>query len=407
MSTIVPVADAAQFLSVVPRLLGFTPTRSVVVVPLRDGRSVGALRVDLPPGDPGPLVSTTIGMLCRLDGVDAFVTVVYTDEPVVDGLPRGDLAAALGRAAAASGLRLVDVLVVAADGWGSHVDAGAPPVRSLDELMLTGTARGDQSTGAELPAYGEEERAEVDAALRSLRASVELLCGFDPDPELDDGLGDAELDDVADCGCLDGECREEDCVDECVDGACVAGGIPRRRHRIDPRALAAACEMDDLPGLYERALRWKATDLRPAQAAVLAWCLGRPALRDVALVQWSGDIVRGQQALEAQHRWEDSGAEYPVELASVMWGEDAEPLPARLDQALELCRHVAALAPPHLRAGALSVCAWLSWALGRSTHADRYAAMAQAIDPDHGLAEIVRSFVAAGHLPDWAFRTSA
>ena len=26
------------------------------------------------------------------------------------------------------------------------------------------------------------------------------------------------------------------------------------------------------------------------------------------------------------------------------------------------------------------------------------------LEPEHGLAEIVRSFVHAGHLPDWAFR---
>ena len=65
---------------------------------------------------------------------------------------------------------------------------------------------------------------------------------------------------------------------------------------------------------------------------------------------------------------------------------------------------VAALLPKARRAGARAVCGWLAWALGRSTHADRYAAQAQRIERRHGLAEIVRSFVAAGHLPDWAFR---
>ena len=47
---------------------------------------------------------------------------------------------------------------------------------------------------------------------------------------------------------------------------------------------------------------------------------------------------------------------------------------------------------------------WLAWALGRSTHAERYAILACEVEPEHGLAEIVRSFVLAGHLPDWAFR---
>ena len=77
----------------------------------------------------------------------------------------------------------------------------------------------------------------------------------------------------------------------------------------------------------------------------------------------------------------------------------------RLQRALALVREVAALVPKAHRPGPLALCGWLSWALGRSSHADRYAAMALAIDRRHGLADIVRSFVRAGHLPDWAFRT--
>jgi hypothetical protein len=63
-----------------------------------------------------------------------------------------------------------------------------------------------------------------------------------------------------------------------------------------------------------------------------------------------------------------------------------------------------AVAPRADRPGTLAVCAWLSWALGRSTHAEVYASAAREIEPEHGLSEIVLSFVAAGHLPDWAFR---
>ena len=57
-----------------------------------------------------------------------------------------------------------------------------------------------------------------------------------------------------------------------------------------------------------------------------------------------------------------------------------------------------------LQPGPLATCAWLAWALGRSTHAELYARRACDIEPEHGLAEIVQSFVHAGHLPDWAFR---
>lgn len=369
MSTIVKAADAAQFLSLVPRLLGYTPTRSIVLVPMAGGRSVGAMRVDLPPGDDPDLVagvaSTIVGMMCRIPEAEGFLAVLYTDAGVADGLPHAGVVDALGRCAEASGLRLIDALTVGADGWGSHFDPGVPPGgRPLAELTTTAgpalpPAIGDQATGVELPAHRAAERRQVGAAVKSLRASLELLCGVSSDdaPE----------------------------------------------PRIDPAALAAACELDDLPKLYERALGWDAAALPPVRAAMIGWCLARPALRDVALVQWVGDVVRGQDALEAQQRWED-GAEYPADLASVMWGEGPRPDPERLERALELSRHVAALAPRRQRAGALATCAWLSWALGRSTHAERYAVMAQEVEAEHGLADIVRSFVLAGHLPDWAFR---
>lgn len=373
MTTTVTAADAAQFLSLVPHLLGFTPTRSVVLIPMRDRRTLGAMRVDIPPDDPAALdgfASTVTGMVCRVGEADAFIAVVYTDESAVLDLPHHRLVQSLGFAAEASGLRFVDTLVVAADGWGSYFDPRCPEGgRPLDELILAAgaagapggdlpSARGDQSTGADLPAASAAERRQVGAALRSLRTSLEVLCGIPCDAE--------------------------------------------RAARIDPAALEAACELDDLPRLYERALAWDAGSLAPMRAALLTWCLARPALRDVALVQWATDVVGGEDALEAQHRWED-GADYPTDIAEIMWGDGAQPDPLRLESALTLVRHVAALTAKRQRAGVLSVCAWLSWALGRSTHADRYAQQALAIEPAHGLSEIVRSFVAAGHLPDWAF----
>ena len=36
--TVVKAADAAQFLSIVPRMLGYHPTRSLVVIPFHGGR---------------------------------------------------------------------------------------------------------------------------------------------------------------------------------------------------------------------------------------------------------------------------------------------------------------------------------------------------------------------------------
>ncbi|MCT9819199.1 DUF4192 domain-containing protein [Microbacterium sp. W1N] len=366
MTTVVKAAGAAEFLALVPRLLGYTAVRSAVLVPTARGRSLGAMRLDLPPDDPAMIdmfASTAVGFVCRVPDVDAFVVVVYTDEPIGDALPFAPLVAALRLRAAASGLTIVDALVVAGDGWGSHDDPDLPPHgRPLAEIvtrMPSGQAAlpADQASGAALPPHSAAERRRVGAAMRSLRTSLEVLCGIPGGPHTE---------------------------------------------RVDPAALEAACALDDLPRLIERALAWAPDDLPAMDAALIGWCLARPSLRDVALVQWAGDIVDGEDALDAQRRWED-GEEYPADLAAVMWGEGRRPDPERLGRALELSRHVAALLSVRQRPGPLAVCAWLSWALGRSTHAERYAQLAQEIDPEHGLADIIRSFVAAGHLPDWAF----
>ncbi len=376
MSTIVKAADAAGFLSLVPRMLGYAPSRSVVLIPFGGGRSLGALRFDLPDDGVDAFAATAIGMVCRLPDADAVAAVAYTDARF-DGerMPHPALFDALERRADASGLRMTDALCVAGDGWGSRYDADLPPTgRPLVDLDAVppgaedmAPAEGDQSTGAELPVPGLIETERVGRALRGFSRAVEVICGRRDDREDEDEASD-----------------------------------PGDASRIDPRALEAVCALDDAPALFEEALEWP-PDLEPYDAATLVWCLARPALRDVALVQWSGTLTDGDDALTAQLRWE-SGEEYPVHLAMRMWGEGERPDPDRLENALALVRHVAALAPRASRPGALSMCAWLSWALGRSTHAEAYARAACEIEPEHGLSEIVRSFVHAGHLPDWAFR---
>ncbi|MGG1910568.1 DUF4192 family protein [Microbacterium sp. NRRL B-14842] len=70
---------------------------------------------------------------------------------------------------------------------------------------------------------------------------------------------------------------------------------------------------------------------------------------------------------------------------------------------LALVRHLAAYADDQERPNLLAAAAWLSWALGRSTHATVYTDRALAIDPDHGMSQIVATLCSAAVLPDWAF----
>jgi hypothetical protein len=399
MTTIVKAASAAHFLSLVPKMLGYRPTRSVVLIPFSGSRSIGAMRFDLPAPDESDesdrIAATLIGMVCRLPDADAVAAVVYTDASFEGGgMPHVEMLDALQSRADACGIRVTDALCVGADAWGSRFDPRLPDGgRPLADLRDGTGARhlpvadGDQSTGAELPRVDLAESERTARALGALQDAVRVLCG-------PDSAG-------APVGPDDGGVAEDRTSDDPDVGADSDTGTASRR--IDPQALATVCVLDDLPTLYEEALGWDAEALAPFDAAALIWCLARPALRDIALVQWCNGMGAGDEALDAQLRWED-GEEYPAHLAMQMWGEGERPDPDRLDAALTLSRRIAAAAPRAMRAGALATCAWLAWALGRSTHAERYAVTACEIEPEHGLAEIVRSFVLAGHLPDWAFR---
>lgn len=380
MTTIITAADAADFLALIPRLAGFHPSHSVVLVPFDGSRTLGALRVDLPDDamEVDRVAATLTGMVCRVGDADGVAIVVYTDHPLVasDGaMAYAGFVDALKGRADACGLRVVDALCVAGDAWGSYLraDAAAHPrpladlreAHALDAVPADlPSPTGDQSAGAELPT---KDLAQRETAARALRA-----------------LGDA------------------------VDAVCTATGTEEAARSdlaaLDPQALAAACALDDVPALFEDALEWDAGELRPFDAAAMIWCLSRPALRDIALVQWCGDIGVGDDALRAQLRWE-RGDDFPEHLAAYLWGDADRPDARRLRAALDLVRHCAALTPRASRPGPLAAAGWLSWALGRSTHAHRYAAEALAIDPEHGLGGIVSSMVAAAHLPEWAFDT--
>ena len=413
--TIVKAADAAQFLAFVPRMLGYRPRSSLVVVPFHGGRSLGAMRFDLPPEDADDetvdrIAATVIGMACRLPAADAVAAIAYTDTLFEDGgrMPRRALLDALERRADSCGLRVTDLLCVAADGWGSSLDADCPASgRSLDALEQRMPAfddvpepDGDQSTGAELPACAAEERERVGRAYEAVEQAVALLCG----PE--DPVAGSATRTVRSAGaaCSGGPSADLAPVPPPVAGdAEDEASVADSPGRFDPRALATVCRLDDLPGFFEDAISRSPAPRDPYDMAALVWCLARPSLRDVALVQWSGDLAQGDEALDAQLRWE-SGEEYPADLAMRMWGEGDVPDSARLVRALALVRHAAAAAPRVAQPGPLSLCAWLAWALGQSTHAAAYAERACEIEPEHGLSQIVLSFVQAGHLPDWAFR---
>ncbi|TQJ30653.1 DUF4192 family protein [Microbacterium sp. SLBN-146] len=360
MTKTVKAANAAEFLALVPHLLGFHPRDSLVMVPFSGSRTLGAVRYDLPAtaADVDRLAATVVGMACRVSNVDAVAITVWSE----DADTHGRYVAALESRSDACGLAVVDTLWSTPTMWGRFGDDERHPhlagERAPDALDA------DQASGSELPLIGPTEREALADALTALEDAIRVVCGASDDDPADD---------------------------------------PARP--TDPRALSAVCALDDLPDLFERVLDWNAEALSPFDAATLTWCLARPALRDIALVQWCRGFSAGDEALDAQLRWED-GEDYPPHIAMNMWGEGGRPDPRRLLRALEIVRRIAAAAPEGKAAGPFATSAWIAWALGRSTHAAVYAERACEEEPEHGLAEIVMSFVSAGHLPDWAFQRS-
>lgn len=360
MPTIVKAAGPRDFLSMVPTILGFQPRQSIVVVPFGAGRSLGAMRFDLPgpTDDVDKVASTIVGLACRVEGATHLAAIVYTTDPHPAALP---ILNALESRVDECGLGITELLYVAGDGWGSQQGGEPAPLAELEGFHhpdVTPPADTDQAAGATLPDVADEDRAAVVLAMDELAEAIAAVTG---------GLASPFLPTT--------------------------------------EALLELAGLDDLPALFDVMVLddLDPDEITPYRIASLIWCLNRPALRDVGMLTWAGGRDVGDTALAAQLGWEQ-GEDYPVQLAEWMYGAREErPDSARLTRALAVTRRVAALAPSEQQPGPLAMCAWLSWALGLSTHADIYARQALAIDPEHGLAEIMVSFVRAGHLPQWAF----
>lgn len=365
-TTVVRATSSPAFLALVPHLLECTPRESLVVVPFGRGRSLGAMRVDLPPaGDASVqdgVASTVIGMACKVARTDAVAIAVYTDDVLTGSAhaPHTGIVDAVRARADICGLRVVDALAVGADGWTSYLDPSAE-TRPLSEIQdaarpeLAGDVSGDHLAAAGLPASSAADAERVEQLLVDVEHSLRRS---------------------------------------------------RDRRRLSPARRAAAeaveAEIADPPALFENVVTLPEEHVELPQLAALAFCLERPALRDVALMQWTGDLATGDAVFRAQTAFR-GGESVPEDLARPMWGEGACPDPARLRIGLELCRRVASLVVRERRPGPLAACAWLAWATGRSTHAAAYAQAALEIDGRHGLSEIMRAMIDAGRLPEWVF----
>ncbi|WP_431867274.1 DUF4192 domain-containing protein [Microbacterium paraoxydans] len=365
MTTVLRASDSAQFLGIVPALAGFTPHESIALLPFHGSRSDGAMRLDLPDAAVPPLhyAAAAVELLGRVPGTDALAVVVYTDEPpqtTPDGLvlPQAVTVDTLLGCAEEAGLRTVEALCVTPEGWARYDDED-PTLHPLSDIVpppdasSLGDVSGDQFSGAGLPPVSAAEEDQMARILRGLDAAL-------------------------------------------------APGQADPSRSAEPEVISACALLDDIPAFLESVVHHH-DSLRPFDTAALVWCLGRPPVRDAAIAQWATDHRRGIRTMEAQLAFAASGAPVPDDIGRVFLGRGPAPDGERLRAALHAVRHATALAPRAARPGPLTVAAWLSWALGRATHAGRYLDMAREIDPGYSLALLLDTMMCGAVLPEWAF----
>ena len=389
MTTVVTTASAADFLAVVPHLVGFEPQNSVVFVAFHGRRTCGAMRFDLPDvvesgaDDSGSklykrVATTLVGMLSKLPGVDAVVPVVYTAETFADsgGAPRAAFARAVVARFEFSGFELRDVLCVAADGWGSYFDDKCPPTgRPLADIV--GSAILDDVPASELPPLGQIERwaalPEVTATERARVARSVRVYSTAIDGRLLSAAGFP----------LDDDDGDDDDGDEPADA--------------QSRLLA------EIPAVLERILDHGAIDIEADAAGFVITLARLPALRDVVMLQWAFDIEVGDNVLDDARRFALGAPPFDLETAGLMLGRGPRPQPERIDRAIEVLKRITALAPRSDRAPLFCILAWLNWALGRSSVANLFVTAAEGVDDGYGFAELMRTVLERGMLPEWAF----
>lgn len=367
MNTVLRATDSAEFLGLVPSLAGFTPRQSIVLLPFHRSRAHGAMRIDLPQDgvELEGYVDTAIGLISQVRGTDAVAVVVYTDEApqhTPDGivLPSSVVVNELLGLSEDLGMHIVDALCVTPEGWASYLH-DEPVMHPITEISappsIPGLAdvAGDQDSGAALPVVDLAEKERVGRALL----------------ELSDLLAHEHL------GLSD-------------------------RSRTNPQAIAASVVLEDLPLFFEQLLD-SPENLPPFATAALLWCMDRPRYRDVALLQWATDLPTGERALTAQLAYAEGAATVPDDLGEIFLGRGPRPDVDRLRVALTIARGAAARAPRASRPASLTAAAWLSWALGRSSHAAHYLRLVREIDPRYSLACLIGSMIDAALLPEWAF----
>ncbi|MEQ6898932.1 DUF4192 family protein [Microbacterium sp. KR10-403] len=382
--TILRSASGADFLATVPALAGRTISHSIAVIPFTGTRTFGLMRIDLPPADVGEdahdrIASVALGAMSRIDWCDGVMFVVYADDTFPAAFAGHEaLVSRLDERFEDAGFAVKDAFCVAADGWASWYEEEPPfDGHDLDEIARSALGvEAARACGKTPPVPHDREGALPPTDPRTLAAVTAAV---------DDLLTDAT-----------------------------------ERNGFGMRIPAA---LPDPVDFVEVLLRREADDTPLRVLAQFAALSVHRAHRDVMTLQIAFGRKTGRRARAENDRWlalqrergqtmddvvraefEAAGGPTASEMGELIIGErSTRPRPARIRRAIGILGRTIAHLPADLRPDLLSMLAWLHWALGSSTAAGAHIDAALAIDPNHGMALILRTLVASGKIPQWVF----
>lgn len=288
VTTTIKASTAGDFLALVPSLVGYQPSESLVVVPFKDNRTLGAMRVDLP-GDTDEAhyetAKQTMKLAARVPDVDYLVLVVFTASPAGGWVGFIEL---VEEYAHINGLEVRDLLIWGGDGYCS-VNEDGMPLRPTSELAVHLDApvpARDALAGSELPEVADDIVMDVQFALSKF---IDMPEDFDP-IEFNEGV--------------------------------VIIGQP---NRLAPSDLAKVIYIFDRPALRDifivQLVSGKAMG-EFAFAAQLAWEQGAEYPSSIASAMWGDGGQPSVKRLEAGlqlARWAAAISESPGSLATAAW----------------------------------------------------------------------------------------
>jgi hypothetical protein len=397
MTTIIRAEAAHDFLALVPTLVGYRPSQSLLCVAFAGNRTAGVLRHDVPRDARGrdALVATVVGTLCRMVQADAVVPVVYTTARFAEGgLPERLLLQGVVRGAEEAGFLVRDALCVAADGWGSLLDDELPATGRALEL-IDGSPLGRHPEALREPADSAADLVRIPAAEPVIAARVgEILASLRAMEEDGDG-GDGRR---ATVGLEDDPLLELDAaIGDALDPFVAAELLARGDRTRSPEMLAWLVRL---------------ASCAPFRDAIMLQVAFGPVIGELALDCADEAADRSADASDrCRDRRPPGSDDGPADLESaeeflsrlLMGQAGARPDVDRIERALETLVVAIANAPVPDRAGALCMAAWLAWSLGRSSSAGALIDLALEADERHTMARLLRRFIGTGALPDWAF----